>query len=138
MIVEEIKNIKSGRRELRQFGLTLGCAAILLGAWFFWRGTVWHTLFFGAAGVLFFCALVVPPVLKPFQKVWMAAALLMGLLVTGVIMIVLFYGMVTPIGLAARLCGKDFLERKWESAAKSYWIRREQGETDREQYKRQF
>ena len=138
MIVEEIKNIKSGTRELRQFGLTMGCAAGLLGMWFLWRGTTWSTFVLSGAGIFFFCAFVFPLILKPLHKVWMTLALLMGLVVTGLIMVVLFYFVVTPIGLAARLCGKDFLQRKFDSTAESYWIPRERGEVDRKQYENQF
>jgi hypothetical protein len=138
MIVEEIKNIKSGTRELRQFGLTIGCAAGLLGAWCLWRGNAWYAFSLVVSGIFFFCAFVVPVVLKPFQKLWMTLALLMGLVVTGVIMVLLFYVVVTPIGLVARLCGKDFLQRKFDSTVSSYWIRRETGETDRKDYENQF
>lgn len=138
MIVDEIKSIKSGTRELRQFGITIGCAAGLLGAWFLWRGNAWSVFALSGAGIFFFCAFVFPLILKPFQKVWMTLALLMGLVVTGLIMVVLFYGVVTPIALAARLCGKDFLQRKFDSTAESYWIPRETSEVDRKQYENQF
>ena len=138
MIVEEIKSIKSGRRELRQFGITMGCAAGLLGAWLLWRGNAWYAFALSVAGIFFFCAFVFPPVLKPLQKVWMTLALLMGLVVTGLIMVVLFYLVVTPIGLMARLCGKDFLQREFDSTAESYWMPRETGEGDRGNYENQF
>ena len=138
MLLEEIKNIKSGKRELRQFGLTIGCAACLVGGWLLWRGRGWYALMFGGAGVFFFCALLFPALLKPFQKVWMTLALIMGVVVTGMIMIVLFYGVVTPIGLVARLCGKDFLHRTFDKGAESYWIPRGRGETDKKHYEHQF
>ena len=138
MIIEEIKSIKSGTRELRQFGITIGCAAGLLGAWLLWRGNGWYTFALGVSAVFFFCGFIFPRVLKPFQKVWMTLALLMGLVVTGFIMIVLFYGVVTPIGLVARLCNKDFLQRRFDSTAESYWVHRETGETDKKNYEHQF
>ena len=57
---------------------------------------------------------------------------------TRVILIILFYGILTPIGLIARLCGKDFLDKKVNKITKSYWILRTTAECDKKSYENQF
>ncbi|GAG32448.1 unnamed protein product, partial [marine sediment metagenome] len=46
MIIEEIKNIKSGRRELRQFGITVSIVLALLGGLFLWHKKDYYCYFF--------------------------------------------------------------------------------------------
>jgi hypothetical protein len=46
--------------------------------------------------------------------------------------------MLTPIGLIARLCGKDFLVRKHNKQVISYWMPRKTAEPDKESYEQQF
>ncbi len=43
-----------------------------------------------------------------------------------VILAVLFYGAITPLGLLSRVFGYDPLRRRIDPAAKSYWIDRPQ------------
>jgi hypothetical protein len=55
---------------------------------------------------------------------WTALGLLMGRLVNPVVTAILFYIVITPVGLIARLLGKDLLRLKLVPGADSYWIRR--------------
>ena len=76
MVIEEIKNIKSGRRELRKFGLTMGIVLLLFGGFTWWRGKDYYFYFLCLSGAFIFLALVIPSVLKPVNKMWMALAIL--------------------------------------------------------------
>ena len=138
MIIEEIKSIKSGRKELRNFGFTIGIALGLLGGLFLWRGKPYYPYCFIIAAVFLLLGFALPTVLKPFQKLWMTISILMGWLMTRVILIILFYGILTPVGLIARFCGKDFLDKKVNKNAKSYWIPRTTAECDKKSYENQF
>ena len=138
MIIEEIKNIKSGKKELRQFGITIGVVLGLLGAWFLWRGKDTSHLLLITAIVFFALGVILPLLLKPLHKLWMTLAVLLGWLMTRIILIVLFYLIVTPIALLARVCGKDFLNRGFDRKVNSYWIPREKTPFDRKSYERQF
>jgi hypothetical protein len=138
MIIEEIKSIKSGKRELRQFGITIGIVLGLLGLLFLWREKEWFSYLLIVSIVFLFFGLALPALLKPIHKIWMTLALLIGWLVTGVIIIVLFYLVVTPIGLLARLFGKDFLDTKIDRDVNSYWIPRKSIKFDKRNYENQF
>ena len=138
MIIEEIKNIKSGKRELRQFGVTIGLVLGLLGSWFLWRDKEGSYLFLIIATLFLCLGLILPKLLKPFHKLWMTLAVLLGWLMTRIILIILFYLVVTPIGLLAKLSGKDFLNRKFNRDAQSYWIRRKAITPEKRNYENQF
>ena len=138
MIIEEIRNIKSGKRELRQFGITIGVVLALLGMWCVWRGKEGSYPLLISAIVFFSLGFLFPLLLKPVQKLWMSLAILIGWLMTRVIVTILFYLVVTPIGILARVCGKDFLNTKIDRNANSYWIPRKTTTTDRKNYENQF
>jgi hypothetical protein len=138
MIINEIKSVKSGRKELRSFAITIGIAAILLGSLFFWRGKAYYPFWLIIGSTVLLLGFVSPRILVPFHKVWMTISILMGWIMTRIILIVLFYVILTPIGLVARLMGKDFLNLKIDTNFKSYWIPRSSGKQDKISYERQF
>lgn len=138
MIIEEIRNIKSGKRELRKFGITVGIVLGLLGGLFLWRGRDYYSYFLILSAALLLLGLAVPILLKPIYKVWMTLAVLLGYLMTRVILSVLFFLVVTPIGLLARLFGKNFLDTEFEKSGNSYWIPKERIELKKSDYERQF
>ncbi|MFX0197132.1 MAG: SxtJ family membrane protein [Candidatus Hodarchaeota archaeon] len=137
-MIEEIKNIKSGRRELRKFGITVGIVLGLLGGLFFWRGRDYYSYFLILSAALILLGLTIPILLKPVYKMWMTLAMLMGWVMTRVILSILFYLVITPIGLLAKLLGKNFLELKFNRNADSYWIPKGKVKSERSCYERQF
>ena len=60
-------------------------------------------------------------ILTPMNKLWFRFGLFLGKIVSPLIMGVIFFFVVTPIGLLMRLFGKDLLNLKY-SLNKSYWI----------------
>jgi hypothetical protein len=138
VIIEEIKNIRSGKNELRQFGIIIAIACCLLGVLLWWRGKTYCYYSFIIAAAFLVTGFTLPAALKPFHKMWMTLSILMGWVMTRLILIILFYGILTLIGLLARLCGKDFLDVKIDKNAPSYWVLRGKPEYDKKSYERQF
>ncbi len=138
MILEEIRQIKETKKDLRKFGVTVGTALIVLAALLLWRNKPSFIYFAVSGGGLLISALVFPSVLKPLNKVWMALSIVLGWIMTRVILTILFYLGVTPIALSAKLFKKQFLDLKIDRAVDSYWIKREQKEFDKADYERQF
>ena len=60
-------------------------------------------------------------ILTPLNKLWFKFGILLGRIVSPVIMGVIFFLVVTPIGLIMRIIGKDLLNLKFNKE-KSYWI----------------
>ncbi len=62
-------------------------------------------------------------VLTPLNKIWFKFGLLLGKIVSPFIMGVIFFLVVTPIGLFMRLLNKDLINLKYNNS-KSYWIKK--------------
>ena len=140
MIIEEIENIKSGKKELGQFGLTIGIVVGLLGLLLWWFGKDYYPYLLVVSAAFLLLGLTLPVALKPIQKIWMAIAVVLGWLMTRVILVILFYLIFTPIGVLGRIFGKSFLDLKFGKIGNvnSYWIPKGKVELDRSQYERQF
>ena len=62
-------------------------------------------------------------ILNPLNKVWFQFGIILGKIVSPIIMLLIFFFVVTPTGIIMRLLGKDLLNLKL-SKKKSYWIER--------------
>ena len=61
-------------------------------------------------------------ILTPLNKLWFRFGLFLGKIISPIIMGVIFFLVVTPIGLLMRLFGKDVLNLKLNKKKSSYWI----------------
>ncbi len=62
--------------------------------------------------------------LKPLNKIWYRTGILLGKLISPIVMFIIFFLIVTPIGLLMRIFGKDILGLKFNKN-KTYWIIKE-------------
>ena len=62
-------------------------------------------------------------VLSPLNRLWFKFGLLLGKIFSPLIMGIIFFVVVTPIGLLIRLLKKDVLNLKYNKN-KSYWIKK--------------
>jgi len=137
-IREDIKQLKTGDNELRKFGFVVGGVFVALGLMFLWRHPGRSPYFLWPGGILMVAGGGVPRVLKWIYIAWMSGAFVMGFVMAYVILTLLFLLIITPMGLAARLVGKDFLSLKLDRAAKSYWLPRTSKPRNVSDYERQF
>ena len=138
MLKQEIKKIKSGKKEVREFALTLGIFFGMLSGLLFWR----HRNFipFLTVSLVFLLFAIPAPVrlLAPVHKAWMTLSLLMGWVMTRVILSILFYGVITPISFFSRLSGKRFLDLEFRKNQPSYWVPRPKKEFDKSIWEKQY
>ena len=138
MVREEIRNIKSTPVEIKKFGVTVGCAFIFIGiVLYYFLYSSW-LIFIVVGSLLFVLGVTFPIVLKPVYKGWMVLALILGAISTRVILSIIFYLVITPIGIIARVVGKKFLELKFDRQKKSYWNYRERHQITKTEIERQF
>jgi hypothetical protein len=109
---------------LRQFGpLTGAIVAVLFGLllpWLFDRGLPWWPWVIAAPLVLL--ALVAPRGLAPVYRGWMAFGAVLGWINTRLILGLVFYLLLLPIGLVMRLLGHDPLRRRREDRVTTYRV----------------
>jgi len=60
-------------------------------------------------------------VLTPLNKIWFRFGIFLGKIISPLVMAIIFFFVVTPIGLIMRFIGKDLLNLKFNND-KSYWI----------------
>ena len=137
-MIEEIENIKSGKSDLRKFGIIVGIVLLIIAGFFFLKEKESFQLFLTIGTVLFVTGIVIPFTLKPIYWVWMVFSTILGWFMTRVILSLLFYVVFTPIGLIARLFGKQFLDLKQNHSQQSYWNMRIVETFDTQNYEKQF
>jgi predicted membrane metal-binding protein len=108
----------------RGFGLVFAGVFAIVSAISLWRsGTTWQWSLPVAAAFLT-VALVYPRILAPLNRLWLKFGLLLYKVMNPLILGLLFFVTIMPIGLVMRALGKDFLRLRRDPAAKSYWIDR--------------
>ena len=135
---EEIKNIKTSKKDIRSFGVTFGFMFLIIACYLYYQELDSFQLFIYLAGLFSGLGFSFPIVLKPFYMVWMIFAVILGWLMTRVILSLLFYMIITPIGLFLRTLGKDFLELKEQKNQKSFWNMRDSEKEKNQNYEKQF
>ena len=63
-------------------------------------------------------------ILYPLNKLWFKFGIFLGKIISPLIMGIIFFLVVTPIGLLMRILGKDLLNLKYNNN-KSYWIEKD-------------
>ena len=63
-------------------------------------------------------------ILSPLNKLWFKFGLILGKIISPLIMGIIFFVVVTPIGVAMRLLKKDLLSLKYNQKKKTYWIKK--------------
>ena len=126
---QEIRAVDTSRKALRSFGLVVGGVFVGIAAIIVWRSgwalTPVAQWLGGPGAVLIVLGLVAPPLLRPLYRVWMGLALVLGFVMTRVLLTLVYYLLLTPIGLLLRLFGKDPMHRHPDPEASSYWIPKE-------------
>jgi len=111
-------------KELRRFGFTVAIPLALLAGLGVWRG---HTLFPSVLGGVAFAlgvlALLAPRFLRSVHKHWMQMAHALGWFNTRVLLGLVYFLVMTPIGMVMRLLGRDPLDRRLRDRP-SYWVAR--------------
>jgi hypothetical protein len=107
--------------EGRKFGLTVGGAFLVLSALLgLWRHRVIPATVTGVlGGLLVLAALAMPTRLGGVQRAWMGLAHMISKVTTPVFMGVVFFVVITPIGLLMRAVGRRTLVRPLRDG--SYW-----------------
>ena len=137
-MIEEFKNIKTGKKNLRNFGLIFAFLLTLIASYLLWRGKDNAEILFILSAVFLLSSLALPKILIPIYKPWMFIALAIGWFITRIIIIVLFYVVVTPIGVIMRLVKKDFLSLEFNDNIDSYWVRKKIVKFDKSKYENQY
>lgn len=138
MLKEEIKYIDKSDEAVKKTGLTIGVVLILISLVLWWLGKSSFMYFSIIGGLFVILAIIAIPVLRPFHRLWMMLALAMGFVMSRVILTLLYYLVLTPIGLLAKIVGKKFMPLGFDKSATTYWEKRSVAAKQKIDYERQF
>ncbi len=130
---------KQSWRSEREFGLVVGGVFVLLGAWWLYRGKFANAahIVLPLGALLVVLGLIWPRVLVLPNKAWMLLAEGLSFVTTRIILGVVFFLVVTPIGIVKRLSGWDPLNRRGPRSD-SYWQPYGERQRDRRHYEKMY
>jgi hypothetical protein len=111
---------------LRQFGLMVGGMFLLIGLWpLVWRHEEVRVWAVAPGALLAVVGAVIPGLLLRIYRGWMFVGHVLGWINTRIILGVLFYGIVTPMGLVMKAMGCDPMRRGFDPQATTYRVDRQ-------------
>jgi len=138
MLKEELKHIDNSNEAVKKTGISVGVVLILISLLLWYLGKASFVYFSITGGLFVILAFISIPILRPFHKLWMMLALLMGFVMSRIILTILYYIVLTPIGLLAKIVGKKFMPLGFDKKASTYWEKRENTAKQKIDYDRQF
>ena len=133
-----MEKLNTDKHNLKKFGVSMGLAFSIITLIVYLRQKHIFLPWILVSGVFFASAVLRPAVLRPLYIFWMRLAFALAWINTRLILSLIFYLMLTPIGLAIKLFGIDLLDRRIDRKAGSYWKSKEGLPFDPAGYERQF
>jgi predicted membrane metal-binding protein len=113
------KEIKIGSN--KNFGLVFFVIFILIALWPLLKDgniRIWSVI---VSIIFLILGLLNSKILTPLNKIWIRFGILLGKIVSPIVMGIVYFGVVTPIGLIMKLFGKDILNLKIDKNKNTYW-----------------
>lgn len=133
-----MEKIRTDIKTLKKFGITMGIAFLIITLMIFFRHKhgILPALTLSASFIVL--AYSFPQILKPLYIFWMWLAFALNWINTRLILCLVFYLCITPIGIFMKLLGKDLLSIKIDKTKQSYWLEKEITTRGLRDYERQF
>jgi hypothetical protein len=122
----------------RSFGLVFAGFFTLVGLWPLFKSESPRLWALGISVIFLLLAFAAPKILTPFNRLWFKFGLLLHRIVSPLIMFLMFFVVITPLGFLMRLSGKDPLRLRFDREVESYWIPRDPPGPTPESLKNQF
>jgi hypothetical protein len=126
------------RRDLRYFAVTLAIVVALFAMLLILTGKSHISGWFAAIGLVMSAVCYsIPAIGRIVYLPWMAVTYVLGCIISPIVTAIIFYLLVTPIGLVNRLMGKDRLRLKKPQDVSSYFVNHTDP-MDKDSFRRQF
>lgn len=125
-IRNEVQRLDCSRKALRKFGLVVGSVFLILSGWLWFksRDPVSAGVAGGAGFILLVAGAFWPHTLSGVYRLWMGMAFAIGWVMSRIMLIILFYLVVVPTGIIARLAHKRFMATDFKTKKDTYWLAR--------------
>ncbi len=109
----------------KNFGIVFFLVFIIIGLWPLLENNEIRYWSIFTSLIFLLLGLLNSKILKPLNKLWFYFGILLGRMISPLVMGIIFYLIVTPIGLLMRLFRKDILNLKYNTNSRSYWIKKD-------------
>ncbi|MCX5711998.1 MAG: hypothetical protein NTY47_02865 [Candidatus Omnitrophica bacterium] len=127
---------KNNLKDIKLFGLGITIALSVISLRLFKSGNTLSPYLLASALALFILTIFHCSSLEPLYKTFKLIANLFGSAVTRIILFIIFYLIIVPLGVIMRVFGRDRLGLK-NIQASSYWIERTE-DPQKEDYEKQY
>ncbi len=111
----------------KNFGITFFFVFLILSIIFFFKSSLFVIIFFSISLLFLILGLKNSLILSPLNKLWFKFGLLLGKIVSPIIIGIIFFLVITPIGfLMKKIFSKNLLNLKKDTKTKTYWKHREE------------
>lgn len=108
------------------FGIVFAVVFAIIALWpLVFHGNPVRLWALAVAAAFLAIAFFAPQILKPLNKVWFKFGMLLSMIISPIVMGIIFFVTVTPIGLIRRMKNPDPLNQEFDADADSYWITRD-------------
>ena len=112
------------KKQIRKFGLIAFIFFAMLCGLGIWAQKLLTIYLFGFLSILGIGFIVAPILLRPVYKAWLQFAQFINRMITNLILILIYFLVITPAGLIKRLFGGKPLPVKPNREVSSYWVNR--------------
>ena len=112
----------------KSFGIVFAIVFFLIGLWPIIESNdirIWSLIL---SVIFLILGLMNSSILTPLNKIWFRFGIFLGNFIAPVVMGIIFFFVVTPIGLIMRLLGRDLIKLK-KNNENSYWIEKKDAES---------
>lgn len=135
---ESVSHFKTERGSDRSFGVVFALFFFAVAVFpFFTKGEIGYWAL-GLSGAFAVIAWVYPKLLTPLNNVWFKLGMLLSAIIAPLVMVVIFFLVITPLGFVLRFLGKDPLRLKKDTQQDTYWTVRSQDNNEFRSMKNQF
>ena len=119
-----------------KFGYFFSLIFLSAGIYFFIVNNYFSSnIFFILAFLLILVTSIKPKLLRPLNKAWMMIGFIIGKVISPIVLGIIFFALITPVGIVTRVFGRDELRIK-HNTLKSHW--KDRNESEIVSFKNQF
>ena len=121
---EIISHVATEKSSEKSFGVVFSIVFLIFALYPLTSSASIHIWALAVSAIFLLFAFLAPSIFILPNRLWFKFGMLLGSIVAPIVMLLVYFFTVLPVGLIMRLLGKDTLKQKLDKSAKSYWIER--------------
>ena len=132
------QEFSANKQSDKNFGLVFAVVFLIIAILQYYSSGSTNYILISFATICTILAIFITSVLRPFNRLWLKFGLLLNKIMSPIIMSIVFFLVVTPIGICMRLFGKRPLDIGFEPKQNTYWLPYTSGNDEHDSMNNQF